>query len=215
VRLPGGDWACQFELNKHYDDLAVWRHSSVLLFSKDEGKSWTDHVITSNDPTNRIFYWDQRPGVMTDGSLLNLFWTYDNETKSYLNIHARTSDDNGHTWSELYDTGVQGQPGPPVSFDDGKVAIVYVDRQADAAIHMRISDHYGTIGPNNPEFVLYKYAQSQVMNRTSMQDAWAEMGKYSVGLPVTARLSDRQLLVVYYAGAHADHTAIEWVHIRI
>jgi hypothetical protein len=48
-----------------------------------------------------------------------------------------------------------------------------------------------------------------------MQDAWAEMGKFSIGLPTMAFLKNGDILVVYYAGTHPDFTDIYWVHIRV
>jgi hypothetical protein len=103
-----GDCPYLPELNKAYYDTSVWRHSSVLMFSKDGGRSWPEHAITGHDPENRVFYWDQRPGVLRDGVLLDLFWTYDNRSAAYLNIHARESRDCGSTWSAMWDTGVPG-----------------------------------------------------------------------------------------------------------
>lgn len=213
--LPNGEWACQFELNKHYYDTAVWRHSSLMMFSRDEGKSWPEHAIVSNDPENRVFYWDQRPGVLADGSILDVFWTYDNQAAVYLNIHARRSADNGRTWSEIWDTHVPGQPAPPVSLRDGRIAMVYVDRTGSPAIKLRVSDDGGRTWPPSSETILYQAALStQTERKGSMQDAWAEMAKFSVGLPATAMLADGDLLVVYYAGPETDHTSIEWVRLR-
>jgi hypothetical protein len=40
---------------------------------------------------------------------------------------------------------------------------------------------------------------------------WAEMHKYSVGLPDTALLSNGDLLVTFYTGPDADQTDIAWV----
>ena len=213
--LPNGDWACQFELNKHYYDTSLWRHSSVLLFSKDEGKSWPEHVIASNDPKNRIFYWDQRPGVLADGSVLDLFWTYDNQLAGYLNIHARRSPDNGRTWSAIWDAGLPGQPASPVSLPDGRIAMVYVDRTGAPVIKLRVSEDGGRTWPDETEIVLYGgEGGSQTWNKGAMQDAWAEMGKFSVGLPATALLGNGDLLVVYYAGPETDQTDIRWVRVR-
>ncbi len=108
-----------------------------MMFSKDGGKTWLEHIITSSDPENRIFYWDQRPGVLADGSILDLFWTYDNHKAKYLNIHARESRDAGRTWSQLWDTGVPGQPAPVVSLGNAQLAMVYVDRTRAPAIRCR------------------------------------------------------------------------------
>ena len=48
-----------------------------------------------------------------------------------------------------------------------------------------------------------------------MNDAWSEMSAYSIGLPATCRLSDTELLLVWYAGPHTDRTDIHWARIEI
>ncbi|HVF11214.1 MAG TPA: sialidase family protein, partial [Abditibacteriaceae bacterium] len=213
--LANGDWACQFEVNKYYYSTETWRHSSVLMFSNDGGQSWPEYSVVSNDPANRIFYWDQRPGVLADGSLLDLFWTYDNQAATYLNIHARESADHGRTWSPLWDTGVPGQPAPPVSLPAGGIAMVYVDRTAAPVIKVRTSRDNGHTWPDDTELILHQAAtESQTWQKGKMQDAWAEMGKFSLGLPATALLPDGDVLVVYYAGPHNDQTDIHWLRLR-
>jgi hypothetical protein len=213
--LPDGRWILQFELNKPYDDLSEWRHSSVLMFSRDEGKSWPEYAIASHDPANRIFYWDQRPSVLADGSLLDLFWTYDNASASYLNIHARASRDGGRTWSEIWDTGVSGQPAPAVPLRDGRLAMVYVDRTAEPIIKMRTSSDNGRSWPGGTETVVYRQETvSQTVRKHSMQDAWSEMGKFSIGLPATARTAGGDIVTVFYAGPATDQTDVKYCRIR-
>jgi hypothetical protein len=213
--LPDGRLACQFETNKHYHDTSVWRHSSVLMFSSDAGATWPDHVVVSNDPKNRIFYWDQRPGLLADGRLLDVFWTYDNQAGEYLNIHARESLDNGRKWSDFWDTGLPGQPAAPVSMPDGRIALVYVDRTAQPVIKLRASSDNGRTWPENTERIIYDSgAGSQTVAKSAMKDAWAEMADFSVGLPATALTPDGDLLVVYYAGETTDRTNVQWACIR-
>ncbi|MBT3271730.1 MAG: exo-alpha-sialidase [Spirochaetales bacterium] len=214
LHLSNGGLACQFELNKLFYDRSVWRHSSVLIFSKDGGRTWPEHSIASNDPENRIFYWDQRPGCFPDGRILDLFWTYDNQAAVYLNIHGRESLDNGRTWSDFWDTGVPGQPAAPVLLPDGRLGMVYVDRTNAPVIRMRSTGDYGRTWPDVTEIILYQTASaSQTWEKKSMDDAWAEMAKYSVGLPATARLDNGDILVVYYAGPETDRTDIQWVRV--
>ncbi len=213
--LPDGSWACQFETNKHYYDTSTWRHSSVLIFSEDEGKRWPRYTIVSNDPSNRIFYWDQRPGLLSGNTILDLFWTYDNQAAVYLNIHARESRDNGRTWSEIWDIGVPGQPAPPVSLKDGRTAMVYVDRTEAPVIKARVSSDHNRTWPQETEGVVYRReAVSQTEQKSTMRDAWAEMGKFSVGLPNTASLPDGDVLVVYYTGPETNLTDVEWARLR-
>jgi hypothetical protein len=214
LRLASGELACQFEVNKHYRDTSEWRHASALLFSRDGGRSWPEHSIASSDPENRFFYWDQRPGVVDNGRVLDVFWTYDNRTAAYLDIHARESLDHGRTWSEMWDTGISGQPASPLLLPGGIVALVFVDRTGAPAIKLRTSTDGGRTWPAASEVVLYgAVVATQTTAKTTMNDAWSEMAKFSVGLPATARTVEGDLLVAYYAGPHFDRTSIEWVRV--
>jgi hypothetical protein len=215
LRLADGRWGLQFELNKPYDDPAPWRHFSVLMFSPDEGRTWPQHVRVTGDPDNRVFYWDQRPGVLADGTLLDLFWTYDRATGQYLNIHARQSRDHGRSWSELWDTGLPGQPAPPVSLPEGRVLVVYVDRTGTPVLKARVSPDGGCTWPDNTELVIAEpHLNRQTVAQTTMQEAWQEMYGFSLGLPATAALPDGDVLVVYYSGPAADETDIEWARLK-
>ncbi len=214
--LPNGELACQFELNKHYDDLGVWRHAPVLMFSADGGQTWPEHAIPAQDESNRIFYWDQRPCVLPDGLLLDVFWTYDTTKARYLNIHACESADNGRTWSALWDTGVPGQPAPVIALGEGKLLMIYVDRTAAPAIKARFSEDSGRTWPIDTEIVIETAAvASQTQQKSTMQDAWAEMGAFSLGLPATTPLPHGGVLVVYYAGPETDVTDVRWARLGV
>jgi predicted neuraminidase len=211
--LPDGEWVCQFETNKPYFDTTPWVHSSVLMFSRDGGRTWPRHAVVTRDP--RVFYWDQRPQVLPDDRILDLFWTYDNQTSSYLNIHACESADGGRTWSALRDTGVPGQPAPVAPLRSGRLAMVYVDRTGAPAIRCRLSTDDGLAWPEDTVFSIYESPlPSQTVRKDGMADAWSEMGKFSVGLPATAALPDGDFLVVYYAGLSTDRTNVEWARLR-
>jgi hypothetical protein len=211
--LPDGRCVCQFELNKHYDDESVWSHRSILLFSEDHGHSWPQHQVASEDPENRVFYWDQRPGVLHDGGILDLFWTYDRQASAYLNIHARSA--RGNDWSSMWDTGVPGQPAAPVQRRDGSICLVYVDRTAAPVIKARLSTDRGRTWPAASENTIYSSGRQQTIEKRDMRDAWKEMGQFSLGLPATALLSDDDILVVYYAGPQTDLTAIRWARLTL
>ena len=103
-----GSLAIQLELNKDYLDNQPWHHRSMLLRSTDGGHTWSEHIVTSEDPSRRMFYWDQRAGVVGTGEILDLFWTYDRAKSEYLNIHARRSRNWGLDWSPLWDKGYPG-----------------------------------------------------------------------------------------------------------
>lgn len=215
LMLPDGEWLCQFELNKAVGDPEPWKHASIFLFSKDEGRTWPRHTVAAQDPEGRVFYWDQRASVLPDGRLLDFFWTFDREKAVYLNIHARESRDAGRTWSDLSDTGVPGQPGPAFTLGDGALAMPYVDRTGAPAIRVRRSEDGGRHWPEDSVLTVYaSQGVSQTREKQTMGDAWSEMYDFSVGLPHAARLPGGGALVVYYAGPKTDATGIRWAVVR-
>ena len=212
--LPDGTMVCQFETNKPYYDTTPWVHSSVLMYSSDGGHTWPRYSVVTRGP--KIFYWDQRPQVLTDGRIFDLFWPYDSHAVEYLNIHACESCDGGLTWSAIWDTGVAGQPAPAVSLRNGRLAMVYVDRTTAPAIRCRISDDGGRSWPNESTLSIYETTlDAQTTSKGDMADTWAEMRKFSVGLPATAALPNGDFIVVYHAGKIADHTDIRWARIGV
>jgi len=213
--LDSGEWALQFETNKSYYDTSVWRHESVVMFSADGGRSWPRYTCAATDPSARVFYWDQRPTVLPDGRIMDVFWTFDRETAQYLNIHARMSADGGRTWGAIWDTGVPGQPAAPIGLSDGRLLLVYVDRTAAPVIKARISADDGRTWPDESESVIHGSDAAENLDRESMQDAWAEMSEFSIGLPATALLPNDEVLVVYYAGPMTDLTDIQWARLRV
>ena len=207
--------ALQFELNKHYDDTRPWHHRSMLIFSSDGGHSWAEHVVTSDDPALRVFYWDQRPAVVNEGELFDLFWTFDRESGEYLNIHASRSTNRGRDWAPLWDTGVPGQPAQAVQLGDGRLVMVYVDRTAAPAIKVRSSADHGQSWPEETEAMLYSHQTSGDLSRPGdMQAAWNEMYDFAQGLPATTLLPGGDVLVVFYAGSSGDKTDIRWQRLR-
>ncbi len=216
LSLPNGHLACQFELNKTYYDASPWRHGAVMMFSQDDGESWPDHVVVAGDAEGRTFYWDQRPGLLSDGRILDLFWTFDRRSAAYQNIHACESLDNGRTWSQPWDTGIPGQPAPPQSLGDGSIALAYVDRVGAPQIKVRTSHDGGRSWPVASEVVLEQPAVgSQTRDKHTMQDAWTEFAAYSIGLPMTARARNGDVVIVYYCGASTDRTDVKWARVGI
>ena len=93
--------------------------------------------------------------------------------------------------------------------------MVYVDRTGAPVIKARTSRDGGRTWPAESEMIIFQpEAASQTQQKKTMQDAWAEMARFSVGLPTTASLQNGDILVVYYAGPETDHTDIHWVRIR-
>jgi hypothetical protein len=54
----------------------------------------------------------------------------------------------------------------------------------------------------------------QTVKKASMNDAWAEMSKFSIGLPDACALPGDEVLLAYYSGDHADYTDVHWARIK-
>lgn len=211
--LADGTIACQFEINKAIGDLTEWVHRSAMIFSYDGGSTWKDVVMITGEKS--MYYWDQRPQVMADGkSIINFFWTLDGRNNQYINIHGRFSKDAGKHWGQLWDTGIYGQPGQPVDIGDGRLAAIEIDRSETPVITVRISRDEGRTF--DEALVIYRENQQKQDSRNiSMNDAWHEMVKFSVGHPNLLHLGNNELLAYYYAGTHNDFTNIEFVRLSL
>ncbi len=212
--LPNGVWALSYEIERVWDRAVDWHPGSAFSYSTDRGRTWNGGVHAARHPQNLVYYWDQRPSVLADGTLLDLFWTYDVKSAKYLNIHAAAARNGGRAWSPLWDTGIAGQPGPARSLPDGRLAMVYVDRAGAPSIKLRVSDDGGQTWPADTELLIHEAPlPSQLGTKKNLQELWNELGKYSVGLPDTKTLPSGDLLVTYYTGSHADQTDIEWARL--
>jgi len=115
----------------------------------------------------------------------------------------------------MWDTGVSGQPAPALELSDGTLLMVYVDRESTPCIKARLSEDGGRSWPRESETLLYRMSlNNQTESKGSMQDAWSEMAKFSLGLPTTVALPDGDALVLFYAGAQTDTTDIHWLRLR-
>ncbi|MBI4023616.1 MAG: exo-alpha-sialidase [Verrucomicrobia bacterium] len=216
--MPNGDWAFQFEPNRPYDPPVPLHHyMPAMIFSRDHGKTWSGTTQPALDPQHHICYGDQRPSVLSDGTVIDFFWTLDSRNGKPLNIHASCSRDSGRTWSPVWDTGVPGQPGPARSLPDGRIALVFVDRTGAPSIKLRISDDGGRTFPGRTELTLHQPGLgSQTREKRNIKDLWTEIRKlYSVGLPDSKLLPNGDLIVTFYTGPRTDQTDIDWVRLAV
>jgi len=215
VRLADGSLAMSIETNKAYTDSSKWYQKVVLCFSSDAGQTWGDPVIAGCDPTGRIFNWDQRVGVAPDGTIATFLWTYDSETKTYLNIHRRLSFDNGKSWSEAEDLGFTDQAGPPAVLADGRLVLCWVDRYHSHSIRARFAPTVSGRFDPETEIVIYRHeADKKGAKIGETGDLLEDMGFWTYGLPYAAALPDGDVMIVYYAG---DNTTMEihWSRVRL
>ena len=215
LRLPSGRLALSVETNKQYNDPSTWYQRVVYFYSDDNGQTWSAPVTTCQDPTARIFYWDQRAGLWPDGRLATFSWTYDRETTKYLNIQRHISDDEGASWTEAEDLGVTDQAAHPAVFPDGKVVLAWVDRFGAQAIKARVAAGIDQPFNSESEVILYQKetAKESVEGDGVTGELLSEMGLWNFGLPYAAALPDGDAVVVYYQGTN-DCMDCHWVRLR-
>ena len=215
--LPSGRLALSIETNKTYLDRGQWLQRVVYLYSEDQGQTWSDPVTTCQDPTGRIFNWDQRAGVCPDGHVVTFSWTYDRQTTQYLNIQRHLSADEGATWSAPDDLGFPDQAAHPAILPDGRVVLAYVDRFQSHSIRARLAPAADAPFDAATEVELYRQAVESPQSAAGQGDTGdllAEMGLWSFGLPFSAALPDGDVMVVYYAGDDAC-MEVRWARLSL
>ncbi|MEW6749640.1 MAG: sialidase family protein [Candidatus Latescibacterota bacterium] len=204
LRLPDGSLAMSIETNKAYHDASQWYQRVVHFHSRDEGRTWGDVTVAGEDPSGRIFNWDQRAAVAPDGRLVTFTWTYDSQTRQYLNVHRRISSDRGGTWTPAEDMHVTDQAGRPAVLPDGRVVLPWVDRFGDQSIKARSAAAIDAPFAPHSEVTLYCLQETQKHSTATTGDLLAEMGLWTFGLPFALVLPDGDVLVLFYAGDSAQ-----------
>jgi len=215
--LPSGRLAMSIETNKHYHDSSKWFQRVDYFFSDDNGQTWNDRQTVRQDPSGRVFYWDQRAGICPDGRLVTYSWTYDSEIKKYLNIRRSFGSDEGTTWTEPEDIGITDQASHPAILPDGRVVLAWVDRFQSQSIKARMS-----VTPEAPflpetEVELYKLETEPAGFATGEGDTGellAEMSIWNYGLPFADVLPDGDVLVLHYEG-DAEKMQICWSRLAV
>ncbi len=215
LELASGRMALSVETNKPYLDASQWFQRVVYLYSDDEGKTWSAPVTVSEDPTGRMFNWDQRAGVAPDGRIVTFTWYFDSQTGAYRNIQRRISQDEGRSWTAPEDLGIKDQAARPAILPDGRTVLAWVDRFGTQSIRARLAQTIdGAFSPET-EVLLYDHAaalRSRPTTGGSMAATLEDMSHWTYGLPFATALSNGEVLVVYYSGL-TERMDIEWVRL--
>lgn len=216
LQLADGALALSIESNKQYYDASRWYQRVVLFVSHDRGASWGPPLDAGRDPSGRIFNWDQRMALAPDGRIGAFTWTYDSETKRYLNMHRRISADGGVSWSEHVDLGIADQAGRPAVLSDGRVILPWVDRFGTRTIRARMAPTIDADFAPETDVVIYALGSdsARAASTDNTGDLLVEMSLWTFGLPYAEALPDGDVLVVYYAGDTAA-LDIRWARLRV
>ena len=202
----------QFEVNKPYYATEYWVHHSAVVYSQDGGDTWGDEVVITDSPS--VYYWDQRLDVLEDGTVADIFWTFDRTLGDYVNIHQCFSTDGGRSFGELTDTGLVGQPGNIVNGKDGSLITVYINRDNAPVIRLAKSCDGGRTWRD--ELTVFEYGRNtKGKDNAGMNDVWNEMAAFSTGHPYIKKLDENTLLVYFYSGPSTHRTDFQIVRVNI
>ncbi len=212
ILTKDGRIGIQFEVNKPYYETNYWVHHSAIVFSEDGGYTWGNEVVITDNPM--VYYWDQRISALEDGTIADIFWTFDRNKGDYINIHYCQSIDGGHTFGPMIDTGLVGQPGNVVSGKNGTLLAIYINREAAPVIRLAESCDGGNSWQDVLTVFEYEKATSGKQN-TGMNDVWAEMAAFSVGHPFLSYGQDGSLWAYFYSGSSTHRTDFHYVKIEL
>ena len=204
---------CPFETSKNYNDTAPWLHKAAYFISHDEGKTWPEYRVVAHDPESRILYWDHRIVSLGGGRLVDMFWAYDNIANKELNAYMSITTDGGRMWTQPADTGLAGQPWP-IPVDSQSFAVVKVDRNKSQSIDMVLTDNLGRSWDAAAPVTIYSDKQQRACGSADLNEHLVDMSSWAYGLPSGIRLSDGNILVVYYAG-NSIAVDILWCLVRV
>jgi hypothetical protein len=212
LALGDGRLACQFEVNKNYNEPGPWRHVAAWKISSDGGRTWPECVEIANDPTGRYMYWDARYALRSNGFCQAAFWTYDRVNQRDATIHLSESNDYGRTWNRPRDTNLIGQVCHPVILNDGRLLLIIVDRFHTRTIRAVISDDDGCSFQSDTVIYEHLYDQPELGEITSAEDYLQKMDAWTFGRVDGIAQADGVVFIIFYAG-NPEATNIHFVQL--
>lgn len=221
LRWDDGRIAFAFESYREYNEPNPRYHGAWLLVSKDGGGTFDRLHSVAQDPSQRLYFWDQRLCVgRKGGKYVAMFWTHDRARQRDLPVHMKVgSIDDPEDSSVLpVPTTIPGQISAPLWLDDGRLLAFVVDRGRPSTLKLWCSRDKGTTWPENDSLLIYtheeKGALTQGRKNINFSEYWEDMGKWSFGMPALRDLGDGRLLLTWYAGT-PDRMSIHWARVRV
>ena len=211
-RISSGNWLLPFETSKNYHDAGIWDHYAACVVSKDQGKSWGQCITVAKDPKGLLLYFDQRLVALDQNRYLAFFWTFDTKGGVDTTVHRSISTDGGLAWPAVpEDTGLVGQSTWPVPLGGDKIVALTVDRYGAGTIKACLSDDLGRTWLE--ESIIHKH-QLSGFHEKNLVDNLSEQQLWSFGLPSGIRISNNEILAVWYCGT-PERTSICWSRITV
>jgi hypothetical protein len=211
--LTPNRWMYCFETWKPYGYVGAPDQKAGAVFSSDQGQTWNEMVIIADDPTGKLYWWDQMQTVLSDGSVYVMFWVHRGGTHEDTVNHWSISKDQGRTWSKPKETNLRGQLSAPIPLPDNRVAAIYNYRHEPQGIHLAVSDDL-TNFDSEQEIKIFDAGAEATLGRPSTDTFMAAHVKIAFGRPGGMRLSDGTLLVWYWCTVEGV-TQTRWARVTV
>ena len=217
IELKDGRWMLLFETWNAYENPAPLDIETFVLFSDDEGQTWTDWTTIADGRSYDRCFSHGHIIHLSDGRLFALYWTGNATFLEFHDLHWNTSvDATGSRWTIPQSTGIHGQSSYPVEVSPGRIAFVYSHREKtdQPGIKVVMSDDDGqTWDIENRVTVWDAYGKEALgVARTDRYPSSHDVVAY--GAPHLARLSDNELMASFWCTQSAD-THARYCRIRI
>jgi hypothetical protein len=190
-------WVYPFETWKPAGYTGPPDQKAAAIFSADQGKTWGELTVMADDVDGKICWWDQQNTLLANGQVYVLLWSHQYGGSEDLTVHWITSNDEGRTWSPPRPTNLRGQVSCPVSFPDGRVAVIYNFRHEPQGIHVAVSQDLEHFDIAN-EIVVFDAKAEASLGHSDQENFLAEHQLIGFGKPNAWLLRSGYLLVSFW-----------------
>ncbi len=217
LELEDGRWMQMFETWNSYDNDQPFDIRTYVLFSSDEGRSWTDQTTVLDGHARDRCYLHGHIIPLPDGRLYGLIWSSNVALSEFHGLVSFVSTDaTGSDWGEPRETGIPGQTSCPVLAGDGVMAAIYSHREEteQPGIKVVLSQDGGeTWHVDDPLVVWDAYGKEELgVARTDSYPSNHDVIAY--GAPLLTRLVDHDLMATLWCTQGAD-THIRCYRLRL
>jgi sialidase-1 len=143
IQLASGDIVATGGLFKMPDGTTPSGQFGALFRSRDGGRTWDDSTRYFDTPGHTVAAYESHIAEMQPGRLAAICWAFEIGTGRYLTNQVTVSHDDGLTWSEAIDTGIQGESANLLYLGGEQLLSIHTHRGQTVGLYVRRIDLSG------------------------------------------------------------------------